>query len=179
MPAPRHIETDRLLFSVPAVDDAIEIFGRYASDPMVTRYLGWPTHRTVADTENFLSFAAAQWTGLGVGPYLIRLKDDESLIGSTGLQLEADHQAMTGYVLSQNAWGHGYATEALRAMVGVAAAIDVERLYALCHPDHRASWHVLEKCGFARDLAWTRQVEFPNLAPGVLQDALCYVLMSE
>jgi [ribosomal protein S5]-alanine N-acetyltransferase len=179
MSAPRHIETERLVLSAPAVDDATEIFGRYASDPEVTRYLGWPTHRTVEDTAGFLAFAAAQWAESGVGPYLIRLKEDVSLIGSTGLQLEADHQAMTGYVLARDAWGQGYATEALRAMVGVASAIGVERLYALCHPDHRASWHVLEKCGFVRDLAWTRPVEFPNLAPGVLQEACCYVLTNE
>jgi RimJ/RimL family protein N-acetyltransferase len=81
---------------------------------------------------------------------------------------------MTGYVLAKDVWGWGYATEALAAMVDVAAGIGVVRIYALCHPQHRASWHVLEKCGFERDLRWTRQMEFPNLARGVSQDVLCY-----
>jgi ribosomal-protein-alanine N-acetyltransferase len=71
-------------------------------------------------------------------------------------------------------WGEGYATEALGAVIDVARRIGVARLYALCHPQHRASWRVLEKCGFVRDISSTRQAEFPNLAPGVQQDVLCY-----
>ena len=70
---------------------------------------------------------------------------------------------MTGYVLAKDAWGLGYATEALRAMVDLSWQLDVDWLFALCHPDHRASMHVLEKCGFVRDSGWNRPVEFPNL----------------
>jgi hypothetical protein len=33
---------------------------------------------------------------------------------------------------------------------------------------------VLEKSGFSRDRRWSKQVEFPNLAPGTLQDVVCY-----
>ena len=73
--------------------------------------------------------------------------------------------------------GKGYATEALEAMVDVSRQIGVGRVYALCHPEHRASWRVLEKCGFTRDTNWSRQAVFPNLAPGALQDVLCYQLV--
>jgi RimJ/RimL family protein N-acetyltransferase len=52
----------------------------------------------------------------------------------------------------------------------------VIRLYALCHPEHRPSRRVLEKCGFVQDDPATRRAEFPNLSPGIEQDALCYVL---
>ena len=58
---------------------------------------------------------------------------------------------MTGYVLSKDAWGRGYATEALSAMVGLARETGVRRLFALCHHEHAASAHVLEKCDFARE----------------------------
>lgn len=75
---------------------------------------------------------------------------------------------------AKDAWGQGYATEALGAMVDMARRIGVARLQAFCHPEHRASWRVLEKCGFVRDGSWTQQAEFPNLAPGVLQEVLCY-----
>jgi RimJ/RimL family protein N-acetyltransferase len=61
----------------------------------------------------------------------------------------------------------------------VACRIGVARLYALCHPQHRASWRVLEKCGFVRDASWIRQVEFPNLAPGVPHDVFCYAATLE
>ena len=83
---------------------------------------------------------------------------------------------MTGYVLATDAWGKGYATEALTAVIDVARRTGVTRLFALCHPEHRSSRRVLEKRGFVRDDPSIRQVEFPNLSPGVQEDALCYAL---
>ena len=62
-------------------------------------------------------------------------------------------------------------------MVDVSRRINLVRIYALCHPEHRASWRVLEKCGFTRDGGWSTQTEFPNLVPGSLQDVLRYELI--
>ena len=76
--------------------------------------------------------------------------------------------------MAKDAWGHGYATEALTAIKDVARDVGVVHLYALCHPNHRASWRVTEKCGFVRGIAAAQQVEFPNLDPGRLQDVLRY-----
>jgi len=55
------------------------------------------------------------------------------------------------------------------------APLEVE-MDRLCHPEHRASRRVLEKCGFACDGTCSRQSEFPNVAPGMRQDVACYVL---
>jgi len=177
--APEEIATSRLVLARPHAVDAELIFERYASDADVTRFVGWARHRTLADTKAFLQYSAEQWERWPAGPYLIRSQGDGRLLGGTGFGFEGAGQAMTGYVLARDAWGKGYATEALSAIVGVACRIGVVRLYALCHPEHRASWRVLEKCGFARDKGWARQVEFPNLAPGVLQDVLCYSAVLE
>jgi len=174
MKAPSHIDTARLTLVQPDRSDAADVFERYASDPEVTRFLGWPRHRAVADTEAFLAFSASEWERWPAGPYLLRSRADGRLMGSTGLGFERPERAVTGYVLAKDAWGHGYATEALTAMKDVARDVGVVHLYALCHPDHRASWRVLEKCGFVRDPTAARQVEFPNLVPGRLQDALRY-----
>jgi [ribosomal protein S5]-alanine N-acetyltransferase len=174
--APAETLTTRLVLRPPTAADAASIFGRYASDPEVTRFLGWPRHESVAETEAFVRFSAEEWVRWPAGPYLIWSRSDGRLLGGTGLAFEEPKRAVTGYVLAKDAWGQGYATEALRAIVDVARQVGVTRLYALCHPEHRASWRVLEKCGFARDAGWNRQAEFPNLAPGVLQDVLCYAL---
>jgi RimJ/RimL family protein N-acetyltransferase len=176
MKAPVRIVTARLVLSQPVAGDADAIFERYASDPEVTRFLGWPRHRSVADTQAFLAFSDQEWEHWPAGPYLIRSRDDDRLLGGTGFSFQTADHAVTGYVLAKDAWGRGYATEALTAMVDVARRLGVKRLSALCHPDHRASWHVLEKCGFVRDQSWTQRVELPNLAPGVLQDVACYQL---
>ena len=174
--APLQILTTRLQLSMPQAIDAPLIFESYASDPEVTRYLGWPRHLSLADTEGFLSFSAQHWERWPGGPYVIRRLSDGLVIGSTGFGFETPERASTGYVLAKDAWGTGFATEALAAMVDVAPRLGVLQLYALCHPDHRASRHILEKSGFTRDARWSKQVEFPNIAPGVLQDVLCYSL---
>jgi len=177
MKGPMEIETARLILSAPTVNDAESLFDRYAGDPDVTRYVGWPKHRTIADTREFLAFSAAAWARWPAGPYLIRARSGGWLLGSTGLAFQRSDEAMTGYVLAKDAWGHGYATEALQAMVMLSRSLGLRRIYALCHPQHRSSWRVLEKCGFSRDKSWSRQVEFPNMVPGVLQDVLCYELI--
>ena len=170
-----HIETARLVLSPPGIREAAAMFQRYASEPEVTRFLGWPRHRSIADTHAFLEFSAQEWERWPAGPYMIRSRADGELLGGTGLGFETPDQAVTGYVLAKDAWGKGYATEALTAMVDLASQLGVRRLHAQCHPDHRASSRVLEKCGFVRDGTWSRQVGFPNLAPGVAQDVACYV----
>jgi [ribosomal protein S5]-alanine N-acetyltransferase len=174
MKAPIQLQTTRLILRQPRMSDAVEIFERYASDVEVTRFLGWPCHRSVSDTEAFLRFSAAEWDQWPAGPYLIVSRTDGQLLGSTGFGFQTPHEAMTGYVLAKTAWGKGFATEALTAIVDVATRIDVSRLFALCHPEHRPSRRVLEKCGFVRDDVLKPTMEFPNLSPGVRQEALCY-----
>jgi RimJ/RimL family protein N-acetyltransferase len=179
MKAPAEIQTPRLVLSRPEAADAESIFQRYASDPEVTRLLSWRRHQSIAETEGFLRFSAQSWEDWPAGPYLIRSRDSGQLLGGTGLAFAGANDAVTGYVLAKDAWGKGYATEALTAVVQIAPQIGVKRLIAQCHPDHQKSRRVLEKCGFVRDLNWTQQTEFPNLAPGVPQDVLCYERLFE
>jgi ribosomal-protein-alanine N-acetyltransferase len=159
------------------MSDAIEVFERYASNAEVTRFLGWPRHRSVRDTEAFLRFSAQEWDRWPAGPYLIVSRTDGQLLGSTGLGFQTPNEAMTGYVLAKEAWGKGFATEALTAIVDVSTRIGVNRLFALCHPEHGPSRRVLEKCGFVREGMSKPVVEFPNLSPGVRQEALCYSIV--
>src|SRR4029453_12756253 len=100
MKAPTHIETSRLILRLPQMADAAAIFDRYAGDSEVTRFLGWPRHRTVRDTEAFLQFSAQQWEQWPAGPYLILSRVDHQLLGSTGLGFQSPHEAITGYVLA-------------------------------------------------------------------------------
>jgi [ribosomal protein S5]-alanine N-acetyltransferase len=158
----------------PTSADAQEIYRRYASDPEVTRYLSWPRHKAIDDTRAFIQFADALWRDYPAGPYLIESRSG-LLLGGTGLEFKTADQAATGYVLSRDAWGLGYATEALRAMIDVARHLGVLELHAICHARHSASQHVLEKCGFGckHDLV----AEFPNLSAGEPHDARRYELV--
>ena len=173
--APQRWESSRLLLTPPALTDARDIFARYASDEDVTRYLSWPRHRTVADSEAFVQSSLDEWSRCPAGPYLIRDRRDGSLIGSTGLYaVSEDACAMTGYVLAREVWGRGYATEALTAMLQIAALMGLEELSAFCHAEHKASIRVLEKCGFSRDAGVIPPMSFPNLPVAAPQSVVRY-----
>ena len=175
--APEVVETSRLLLRRPRASDADAIFARYSSDPDVTRLVGWPMHRTVEETRAFVKYSDDEWIRWPAGPYLIVAREDGRLLGGTGLAFETSQRAMTGYVLAKDAWGRGYATEALSAVVGIAKNSGLRRLYALCHHEHRASARVLEKCDFAREGVLRAHVEFPNLIPVEPQDVACYAIL--
>jgi [ribosomal protein S5]-alanine N-acetyltransferase len=177
--APTIIETDRLVLRRPLAGDAATVFARYGSDPAVTRFLGWPTHQSLADARKFLAFCRAEWAQRGVGPYLIHAREDGELLGSVALGMESPRQATVGYLLARDAWGQGYATEALSAIRDLASRIGVHRLYAMCHVDNRASGRVMEKCGFRREGILRGRAQFPNLPPGVAADVLCYAAFFE
>jgi RimJ/RimL family protein N-acetyltransferase len=177
MQAPERVETPRLVLRKPALEDAEAIFSRYASDPEVTRFLSWPRHESVDATRAFLEFSNTAWERWPAGPYLVESRKDGRLLGGTGFAFETAGQAATGYVLAKDAWGQGYATEALQAIVEIARGIGVHRLHAVCHPENRASQRVLDKCGFVREGLLHRPNEFPNLRPGEPCDVLCYALV--
>ena len=138
------------------------MFSAYAGDARVGRYLAWPIHRSIDETFEFLAFSDAEWARWPAGPYLVFDRHRMALLGSTGLAFESPECASTGYVIAADHWGKGYATEALSGITGIAAAVPVRRLYAVCHPQHATSQRVLHKCGFVQEHRDTDPVVFPN-----------------
>jgi RimJ/RimL family protein N-acetyltransferase len=174
--APLEVETARLVMRRPRAADAQAIFDRYASDREVTRFMAWPTHLTINDTYAFLTFSDSEWGRWPAGPYLIYSRADGRMLGSTGYAFEVRDRAITGYILARDAWGHGYATESLRAMVDLAPQLGLRRLSAAVHASHTPSARVLEKCGFVRDALLPRFMVFPNLDSRVPEDVISYAL---
>jgi RimJ/RimL family protein N-acetyltransferase len=178
MKAPDRLETPRLILRRPGQRDVDAVFARYASDVDVTRLLSWPRHQSIDETQAFLELSEAEWERWPAGPYLVESREDGSLLGGTGLAFETPYRAATGYVFARDAWGKGYATEALTAMVGLAGSLGIVRLYALCHTGHRTSSRVLEKCGFAREGLLQKHTVFPNLHPTEPCDVFCYAILT-
>jgi RimJ/RimL family protein N-acetyltransferase len=168
------IETARLLLRRPEAKDADTIFGRYAADAEVTKYLGWKKHASADDTRTFLAWSDEQWAKWPAGPLLVFAREGGELLGTTGLAFETPQRASTGFAFAKDSWGKGYATEALSAMAKLAKSLGVRRLYALCHPEHKASAKVLERCGFEREGLLRRFMPFPNLGGDEPSDVLCY-----
>lgn len=165
--------TPRLLLRRPTADDAERIFRTYASDLEVTRFLSWPTHVTLDDTRAFLAFSDTSWEQWGFGPLLIERRDgheEDRLLGSTGLDFQTRTRASVGYLLAKRAWGQGYASEALLAMVEQAQRAKLWRLEALCHREHAASARVLLNAGFSEEGTLRAHTVFPNHTPYVPAD---------
>ena len=94
--APERIETERLILRRPTARDVVAIFETYASDPDVTRWVGWPRHARRDETRAFLEYSDAEWRKWPAGPYVAVLRDSGALIGSTGLGFETPQRAATG-----------------------------------------------------------------------------------
>jgi ribosomal-protein-alanine N-acetyltransferase len=167
---PDVVHTQRLRLRRPVFADADAIFNHFASDPEVTRYMSWPTHVSIADTQAFLKFAIENWQQHSMGTLLI--ESNGMVIGSTGIHLgQADvaaYSAETGYVFARHACGKGYATEVLQAMVMLAAQVGLKQLTAGCHPDNVASQRVLHKCGFSVEAGPRASKLFPNTTPALV-----------
>lgn len=172
------VETERLVLRRPRAGDAQAIFTRYASDPEATRYMAWPTSRSLDDTVAFIHLCDTLWARWPkAGPLLVFARDGVTLLGGAGIVNDDDVRAQTGYILARDAWGRGYATEALVASVAAARAAGVSRLEASVHVDHATSCHVLEKAGFVREgIRAGRPSDFPNLPPAAPRDAAIYAL---
>jgi RimJ/RimL family protein N-acetyltransferase len=104
-----------------------------------------PHPYTLADANGFLRYIDESETEIA---FAITLADD-ALIGICGLRTKPRKSPEIGYWLGAPYWGHGYATEAARAVIDHAFEdLGLERLEAGARVSNPASRRVLEKCGF-------------------------------
>ncbi len=177
MKVPARFQTRRLVLRRPRLGDAPAIFATYASDPLVTRYLIWPTHRHVRETRAFLAQARRSWDKGSEHIWLMTLRNG-TVVGSIGLRLDGP-KAEIGYVLGRGYWGRGLTTEAGRALVAWARQQkSIQRIWGTCDIDNRASARVLEKLGMRREGILRKWLVRPQLnnAP---RDCGCYSLVDD
>ncbi|HEY2841054.1 MAG TPA: GNAT family N-acetyltransferase, partial [Pirellulales bacterium] len=175
MTFPERIETERLLLRWPTDADAEQIFVRYASDPVVTKYLTWAPHKTVDDTLTFLKWRRES---RGQFTWIVTPRAGGPLLGGIGCRRD-QHIVQFGYCFAREAWGRGYATEAAREMVNCwLSEPTVWRVQAFCNPINLASARVLEKCGLSLEGTLRRHALTPNFSNEPC-DALCYAIVRE
>jgi [ribosomal protein S5]-alanine N-acetyltransferase len=96
-----------------------------------------------------------EWWDQGRGVTLaVTLRDaPDMLLGTVSLRRYArDRRAELGYWLAQPAWGHGFATEAARAVIDFGfSGLGLARVYAQVLADNCASLRVLDKLGMVNE----------------------------
>ena len=138
----------------PFVDADAEALFALHSNAEVLRYWDSPPWTERSRAETFITKCreiAAE--GSGARPAIDRGSDGEFL-GWCGLtSYNSDYRsASLGYVLTESAWGRGYATEAAGALLQWAFdSLDLNRVQAETDTRNASSAHVLEKLGFARE----------------------------
>ena len=143
------LETKRLLLRPRTMADKDDIF-EYASDPEITRYVIWPTHRSIEDTIAFLESSSKNLANRESIGFAIEWKENGKLIGDCAFHhIEPKHhRAKIGYVLNRNYWGKGFMTEAVRELIHFAfEEMGLHRVAATCDFENIRSGHVMERCG--------------------------------
>jgi ribosomal-protein-alanine N-acetyltransferase len=161
---PDTLHSGRLKLHRLRYEDAEEIFYAYAGKEEATRFVSWATHRSIAETREYLQWAIPAWdTGLEA-TYAVRLKHSGRLIGSCGAVFGPE-KIQVGYILSPSQWGRGLATEACARLVKALYDYDTDlRIWTFVDAENTASIRVLEKCGFREQARHPRWYKFINQA---------------
>ena len=156
------IETERLILREFVADDWAALLA-YQSDPRYLRYYDW-TGRTERAVRGFVQMFLDQQAAQPRHKFqlAITVRGDDRAIGNCGIRLAMPgaRVADIGYELAPEQWGHGYATEAARAILAFGFdTLGIHRAWASCVADNTASAHVLTKLGMRRE-AHLREVDY-------------------
>lgn len=161
---PESFQTARLLLRKPRLDDAPLIFAAYAQDAEVTRYLSWPPHKAVSDTQAVMERLLAAWQSGTEFSWLLFTHAGDELVGAISARPD-EHRIDIGYVLARSHWAQGLMTEALLAVVQWAfTEPSVFRVWAVCDTENPASARVLEKAGLQREGILRQWALHPNIS---------------
>lgn len=153
------VETDRLLARLPDAADARGL-ATMLSDPAVMRFVGGapvPSSDIPAVIEKWLS----RWRAFGLGPFVLERRADGRVLGRVGFLVwdgrtwthatpeTGDHGIVElGWAIAHEHWGHGYVTEAARAIrTWGRRERSVTRLISLIAPANTRSQRVAERLG--------------------------------
>ena len=136
---------------------------------------GFPNPYSLKDARDWLKIILPE----NHPPRFFAITLDEQLIGSIGIVSKTDIYRKNfeiGYFLSEEFWGLGIATKAIKAAVSYAFRdFDVIRIYAEPFSDNPGSRRALEKSGFTLEATLKRNV----IKNGIIKDSCIYSVLKE
>ncbi|MEU1630637.1 GNAT family protein [Streptomyces sp. NPDC020096] len=171
------IETERLVLRRFRIEDAAPM-AAYRNDPDIARYQAWPSPLTPeAAIDQSRVYSEQDPERPGWFQYAIELKADRSMVGDLGVNLHDNRlQADLGYTLAPALHCQGYATEAVRAVLGHLFRRGLHRVSAECDARNTPSARLLERVGF--DLEGRRPEFTLHINTGEWTDTLLYGLLA-
>ncbi len=155
MTEPFRLETNRLILRSFRESDLVP-FRLYRSDPEIARYQGWEAPYSLEKATQFLQEMIEKVPGEPGQWYQIalELKNSGKMIGDCAFQrlAEEPRQAEIAFTLARAYQGFGYATEALKYLMGyLFDHYGLHRIRANCDPENVASARLLERLGMRRE----------------------------
>jgi RimJ/RimL family protein N-acetyltransferase len=173
------LETARLRLRQFTPDDALT-YAELLADAEVMRFIGGSTPSVdVAHAAERIARSTASYRSRGFGLLAVERLVDGELVGRVGFfvwdtetwsprlncDIEDSDEIELGWALARAAWGHGYATEAARAMRDYAfSELGLARLISLIHPQNARSLRLAERLGAIPD----REIETARWGPAWL-----------
>lgn len=171
------LETERLRLRPFAVGDASTVQLLAGEREIAATTINIPFPYADGMAESWITGHPELWRN-GTGMICaIDSKAEVRLIGAVGLRIElAQRRAELGYWIGRYWWGHGYATEASRALVGWAfERLGLQRVFARHFGSNPALGRVLEKIGMRREGVLRRHI----IKWGRFEDIVVYGVLAD
>ena len=110
------LSTERLVLRPVTADDHAALLAHW-TQPEVRRFLSDGAVLSAAEVAEAIEESTGHFAARGFGIWLIELASGTGLVGTTGLRPLEESGLEIFYSLAPGAWGHGYATEAARAVL--------------------------------------------------------------
>ncbi len=136
---------------------------------------GFPFPYSLQDAGNWLNIILPE----NLHPRFFAITVDKQLVGSIGIVSKSNiyrKNIEIGYFLSEEFWGKGIATKAIKAATSYAFKdFDIVRVYAEPFADNPGSRRALEKAGFTLEAILKRNV----ITNGIIKDSCVYSVLKE
>ena len=144
------LETPRLILRRAQVSDAEPMFYNWASDDEVTRFLTWPTYKTVDTAYPILEHWVKSYENPDFYLWMIVPKELGQPIGSISVVNHRDDiaEAEIGYCIGRQWWHQGIMTESLTAVMDyLFDEVGMNRIESKHDVRNPHSGAVMKKCG--------------------------------
>ena len=142
------METERLILRKLNENDAEAMFENWTNDEEVCKYLTWLPHRSIEVTREILEDWLEDYDDPKTVRFGIELKENHDLIGEIDVVKYLGEFPVLGYASSRKYWGHGYMSEAAKAMLDHLFSLGHKKVYLELDARNAGSIHLAEKLGF-------------------------------